>query len=70
LLADAIPDLLGAIAGGQFDIAYTGLAQSFLLDCISRRRGTLKMSAALIFDGHQRPAALIDNKDVDSLAVD
>jgi len=59
-----------AITLGDFYIMNAGLAQSFLLDRISGGRRTLIVPAALIFDSDNRPATLIDNKDVDSLTVD
>ncbi len=70
LFAHARSNLLGAIGREHFDVTDAGLAEGFLLDGISGCRRTLEVPTALVFDSHHRPAALIDNEDVDSLAVD
>ena len=62
--------MLGAISRGDFDIPDASLAEGFLLDRISGRRDALVMPVALIFDSCYRPATLIDNENVDPLAVD
>jgi hypothetical protein len=70
LFADARSDLLGTVTWKDFHIANAGFAEGFFLDRVPGCRGPLIMLLALIFHGYNRPATLIDNKDVDPLAVD
>ena len=49
---------------------HPGFAQRLFFDGIPRRRHVLVVAVALIFDGQDRPAAAINNKNVGPLAVD
>ncbi len=49
---------------------HPGFAQGLFFDGIPRRRRALVVTVALIFNGQNRPAACIDNKNVGALAVD
>jgi len=53
----------------KFKMPHPGFAQGLFFDSIPRRRGALVVTVALIFNGQNRPAASIDNKNVGSLAV-
>src|SRR5688572_16930311 len=58
------------MAGNDFVIADPCASERLLLDRIARRRGTLMMRAALIFDGVPRLAVLVHQKQVDPFRVD
>ena len=70
LCVETRSNLVVAVSRMHFKILHPGLAQSFFFDGIPRCRRALVMTVALIFDGEDRPAASVDDKNVGPLAVD
>jgi hypothetical protein len=70
LLANAQADFVSSITGKHLNIGNACLAERLLLHGVADHRGALIMASTLEFDCDDRPAALIDDEDIDSLAVD
>mgnify|MGYP001545422619 CR=1 FL=1 len=73
---DGVGKTYRAMQGGtyvaleNFDISHTGLAQGFFFDGVASSGGAAIMALTLMFDRQNRPPALINDEDIDPLAVD
>jgi hypothetical protein len=70
MFADTRSNVVVAVDWMNFKVPHPGFAQRLFLDGVPGRRRVLVMTAALIFDRQDRPAAAVDDKNVGALAVD